>query len=497
MNELKSNILKNSLLLVFRLVIITLIGFFSTRLIFLNLGDIGYGFFILITYSITTTIFFSDALNSTFSRYFNINVKKKAGVKIINQYCTSGILISAVFSLFAILLFNVFSKIDFFEMFFYKSTSLTQKSITLLSLFIFISKCKMPLFNLVISNEKFRFYSIITLIEQILKLISIFLAITIKNYDFLISLLFFQLLSELIIFIVYYFYSRFKLNFSFSYSKNKTLEILNFTKICLMGSVSKIILGKFNIILAGIFFGNNITSSLGIKEQLRIKIYALINNFQFSYKPSLMHFSKNANVDSSTFNLFYWILKIAYSITFILIFTIFSNTEFLLKIWLDTENIITVNFIKISFITLLVNSLSSVFWNIIEADGNIKSDQKQLLILSIFFIVIAFLGYYLFNNFYIGLITQIIVSFVMFFSRFESIKIILGKSYFNKTFYNFFMKLIFVIPTISFLALKILKVYIEKDIIILFLSFLTALFMVLVFLIRKKDIKYLVRIVNS
>lgn len=497
MYELKSNILKNSFLLIFRLIIITLIGFFTTRLIFLNLGDIGYGFFVLITYSISTAIFFSDALNSTFSRYYNINVKKKGGVKIINQYCTSGILISTVFSLFAIIVFNVFSKIDFFEMFFYKSNYITQKSIILLSLFIFISKCKMPLFNLVISREKFRFFSTITLLEQILKLLSVFLAITIKNYDFLISLIFFQLLSELIIFIFYYFYARIKLNFSFSFSKNKTLEILNFTKISLLGSVSKIILGKFNIILAGIFFGNIITSSLGIKEQLRVKIYALINNFQFSYKPSLMHFTKNENYDSSTFNLFIWILKIAYSITFILIFIIFSNIEFLLKIWLNTENIITINFIKISFITLLVNSLSSVFFNIIEADGNIKADQKQLFISSIFFVIVTFLGYYLFNNFYIGLISQIIVSTIIFFSRFKKIKIILGKTYFKKTFYKFIIKLILVIPTISFLALKIFKVFIETDIIILIISFLTSLFIVLLFLITKNDINNLIRIVKS
>ncbi|MNI35144.1 hypothetical protein D3C73_891550 [compost metagenome] len=125
-----------------------------------------------------------------------------------------------------------------------------------------------------------------------------------------------------------------------------------------------------NMIL-NLFFGTMINASYGIAMQVQGAVNQFVSNFQTALNPQIIQNYAGGNKEKSV-SLMFLGAKFSFLLMMILVFPLIFNVETILKIWLGHVPEYTSLFIKISLITILIDSLSGPLMTGILATGKIK-----------------------------------------------------------------------------------------------------------------------------
>ena len=373
-------LVKNTIMLYFRLLFCMGLAFFSSRELLSVLGVIDYGLVNVISGIVTMFSFLSGMLTYSISRYLTYDLGKGD----FNSLKKTFNLTQIIYIGLCLILF-IFSETIGLWFFKYKivipdsridaSFLFYQYSIISFLLQILI----IPYDSLIIAHENMKTYSAISIIQSFLKLIIIY-ALRLKYFD---SLAFYGALLAFVYFITFLEYIFIcKKNYSesvFEFYWNAKLfkELLSFSCWTLFGAISPLFSNVLVNILLNNFFGPAVNAARAIAIQVSSAVSSFMSNFLVATRPQITkYWATNSKQDM--YILIYRTAKFGYYLMLLISLPVLFETNFLFSIWLKEIPDYTLIFSRLIIIAILIDTLSNPLMVAAQASGKVALYQSVI-----------------------------------------------------------------------------------------------------------------------
>lgn len=475
---LSKQVIKNAIVLYLRMLVLIGITLFTTKLLLEYLGVIDFGVYSLVWGIILLLGFFNNSITNSVQRFLNVTIPTNNTIKLHKIYSMSVIVFLALGSFLALILL-IFKDILFFKFLNIPTGKevVANKIYYLMVGSFFINFLSLNFHSCIISMEKFSFYAFITIIESLLKLLSVVILVKLTDKLFFYSL--FLLLSSILVFVILYIYCKKEIyfcKFTLVKKKEEYKELVGFVSWNVFGSFGVIISAQGVPLVANIFYGVIINGSLSIAGQLNALIGTVTSNFQKAFSPYLMKNFVSSNSIADEIFVLTKVSVIFYSIVALPL--IFYANSFLI-IWLNKVPPYVEGIVKISAVISLCEVLAGPLWMLIQAEGNIKVYQVSVLLVMIFSVpssyFLLYLGFDIYDVWYMLLFLNVLLLFV----RVCFVHLIIELNFFVR-----YLKTV-VLPAITFLTVSSFVVFLISFLIenrsildLIFLNLLNIVFII-------------------
>lgn len=372
-----SLIFKNTIFLITRTIIISLVGLFTVRELLSILGAQSYGLFSLVFGIALLFSFINEAMVSSTQRYLSYYIGIK-DIVLLREVWKSSIFLHFIIGLAIVFLLLMFKSLMIFTIlkidqelissavFIYYGAVFT----------IFILVIQAPFSALVLANEDMSFYAWVSLVNAIMKLAIIYL-LYLTDTSKLETYTVLYFISALLIFSIYATYCYRKYGFIFNKTSLKislTKEIFFYSGWNIYGNFANVSRTQGINVILNVFFGTIINATYAVANNVSNVVSGLINSVLTSIKPQIYKSYAQKDTKRNT-ELITYGSKYSYYFALILISPIILNAGFLVELWLETPPDYSVIFIKLGLITILINCLSGPLMAGIQATGKIKAYQ--------------------------------------------------------------------------------------------------------------------------
>lgn len=373
----KQLIVRNTLMLYVRMLLIVLVTLYTSRVILNTLGIEDYGIYNVVSGVIVMLGFLNSSLAGAGSRFIaftlakgDLEELKKIFAALLCAHLILAIVVIIVGETVG-LWFVIHKLVIPAERL---NAALVVYHCSILTTVIAI--ISIPYNSLIIAHERMNAFAYISVIEVVLKLIIVLLLIYIP-YDKLIVYSILYLIVQIIIRFIYNGYCF--INFSESkvsltWYPNSLKEIMSFAGWTINGDLAVIGYTQGINILLNIFFGPVVNTARAIAVQVQAVVMTLVQNFQMAINPQIVKSYATADIQYMH-TLIIASSKYGFFLMLILAFPIFLLINSILKIWLGTVPEHTVNFVYIMLLVGLLSPLGGALINAIHATGNIKKFQ--------------------------------------------------------------------------------------------------------------------------
>ena len=416
----KKILIYNFFFLIFRQIILLISGFLIIRFLLKNLGVDGYATYVVIFSFVTLLSFIYSSISIVSIRNFShaIALKDSNYLKILYNNNLIFNFVLGICLLFFFGLIGVFVVENFLNIINEYKTIASKLFIVILISYIISIQCQ-TFESLLKAKEKMVAYSIISIIDTILKLLSSIILIympfdNLENYSLLL------LFCSICTFLLYFIITKkidpnLKLDFKFFNLKllKKNFSFLNWS---LFGQFCSILRLQGNILLFNHFFNSSIIISRSVSMQIAHSINLVAENLNINFNPFLIKKFYNADRIELNKSLLF-ITKTSFLLTFFFAMPMLIETEFILLLLFDdlTQNIVL--FTKLAIIDTLIFSSVIPIANIARAPAKMKSYelilgsiQFLIMICGCFFIVLGYAPAVVF-------IISIVGNFIAWFTR--------------------------------------------------------------------------------
>ncbi len=393
MNPNNGRILKNTGLLYFRLLFLTIINLYAVRITLDALGLVDYGIFTVVASMVASLSILTGAMTSATQRFLSFHL----GTKDTYKYSHTFTLFLMIFLGLAGVLILIGEIIGFF--FIKDLLSIPPDRVkaafwlfqaTLVS-FVF-GLLTIPYTSSIVANERMDAFAIFSVVEGVLKLLIAYMLI-IYGGD---RLILYGILTAGISIVVFlmsmqYCHSNFKYcKYIWKWDKSIISELSKYTGWNLFGSVSGMLCTQGQNILLNIYFGPIITAAKGIADRIYGVINGLSVNLYMAASPQIIK-SYAAKDYSRTLSLVVKTSKLSFLLIFVIAFPLICNMAGLLQIWLgaDGRTPDTTAFSQLILVYCMVLALEPPISRLIQATGNIKRYQISVGIVTLSYIPIA------------------------------------------------------------------------------------------------------------
>lgn len=370
-----SRIATNTVFLYIRMLLLMVVGLFTSRVILQTLGDSDYGLNNVVAGVVTMFTFLNATLSSSTQRFLNYELGTNNTDKLKKIFSTSLLLhvLLAIFVIFTaetVGLWFVCNKLNIPEgrytaaLWVYHN-SIISAAFTILSL---------PYTACIIAHEKMNVYAYMSLLDAGLKLGIVYL-LWISPMDKLILYSILFLIVHIVDFLVYFFYCIRKYDISrvsIRYYKCQFKEMISFTGWNVVGSLAGACNGQGLNILLNMFFGTTVNAARGIAYQVNNIIVQFARNFQVAANPQIV---KNfaAGKFQETERLVYNSAKFSGLMLLLLTIPFYIEIETILKLWLGDYPEFTPVFVRIVLFQSLITAMTGPIVTLIQASGKLKA----------------------------------------------------------------------------------------------------------------------------
>jgi O-antigen/teichoic acid export membrane protein len=358
-----------------RMVFIMLISLYTSRIVLEILGFADFGIYNLIGGIISIFTVVSYSLSTSVQRFLNMAIGKGDAVKLKRYFSQS-------FSIF-VFLFAAFLLIGMSAGVWFVSSSLNIPAgretaamwvyFTTLAAVLF-SILQIPFSGAVIAHEKMGFFAMLGIVDVCIRLVVVVLLKIYGSPDNLISYSICIAAIQVLLTVSYMFYAGHKFDectFSLIYDRKTMKEMLSFMGLSLFGNTaSSFTMQGINVILNW-FFGTVVNAARGIASQVNIAVLRLVECINTPTKPQIVQAYASGDYERM-FLLFEKNTKYTSFLMIILCFPLFTETEFILRIWLGKvplyANVFTRIVLLESFFAVYSYSMSTV----IGATGKLR-----------------------------------------------------------------------------------------------------------------------------
>lgn len=377
-NNENKRIAKNTFLLYTRTLITTGIGLFTTRVFLQTLGIENVGIYNIVGGFVSMFSLLNGSLTSACSRYITYDIGIGDFQKLRKTFTTSVTIHIAIgiFILFlaeGIGLWFLNNHLNISPNRIYAANWVFQCSL----ITFFLNLINTPYQSLIVSYEKMDTFAYMSIFDVVCKLLILY-ALLLTNYDRLIIYAVLMSLVSLLSFLIYRIYciKKFKVAQKVELKIYKDLfrDMLSYAGWNLFGTGSMILRNQGIDIVLNLFYGVTINAAKGISNQIQGVIYSFVSNFQMAINPQITKTYATQDYDRTIF-----LIKQGSRFSFYLL--LFLSTPIIilinpiLQIWLSEIPPYTAIFVQLTFIYLLLDTLSRLLIIAIMATGKIKKYQ--------------------------------------------------------------------------------------------------------------------------
>ncbi|HDI3134836.1 TPA: hypothetical protein PMB21_003576, partial [Vibrio cholerae] len=370
-------IIKNSVILYFRMILTLGVTLYTSRVVLNELGIEDFGIFNVIGGVITMMAFLSGAMTSATQRFFSFELGKSNLDQLANVFKMS-------LNIHWLIVLIVIIAAETLGLWFINThlvippeRILAANLIFQCSLFSFCcTVISVPYNAMIIAYEKMSAFAYISIVDVSLKLTVVcLLAIhdgdKLKLYGLLLSVV------SLINFFCYYIYAhrRFLVaRFSFYWNSELFKTLFSYTGWNLFGNLASVATNQGINILLNIFFGASINAARAIAFQVNTAITGFVGSLQTAINPQVVKSYASGNHEYMH-QLIIGGSKYTFFLLYALALPVILQIDFILELWLVSPPEYSESFCQLVLIEALITSLSGSLMASAQATGKIKLYQ--------------------------------------------------------------------------------------------------------------------------
>ena len=367
-------IVKNTMMLYLRMILVMAVTLFTTRIVLKNLGVEDYGIYNVVGGIVAMFAFLNSAMAGATQRFlsFELGINDKRRVNMVFSISVIiHLLIATIILVLAetIGLWFVYNKLTIpIERF---SAAMWVYQFSIMS--FILNVINVPYNAAIIAHERMNIYAWVSIIDVILRL-CIAYSISVAPFDRLILYSVLIFIQAFIIFIVYRTYSKrhfSECNFSFVLDKKKFLEMFSFAGWNIIGSMAYALRGQGSNILLNMFFGPAVNAARAVAHQVDGAVEQFVTNFQTASNPQIVK-SYAQEEYKQTMKLVCQCSKFSFYLMVLIGFPIYFQIKYILSVWLTDIPVYTSVFVQLILLNGIIDSVSKAIKTYIKATGHIK-----------------------------------------------------------------------------------------------------------------------------
>lgn len=370
-------IVKNTLLLYVRMLLLMLISLYTSRVILNALGVEDYGIYNVVGGVVTMFSMLSGSLSAAISRFITFELGTGDTEKLKKVF-SSSVTIQAGIALIIFLLAET-AGLWFLndKMVIPEDRMSAANWCYQFSVFTFIiNLISIPYNAAIIAHEKMSAFAYISILEAIGKLV-IAWCIVINPID---RLVFFAIMVAIIACIIRFVYTWYcrrhfeECTYHFIYDHDLLKNMFGFAGWNFIGSTAVILRDQGGNLILNLFFGPAVNASRGIAIKINTVLQGFIYNFMTAMNPQITK-SYASGDNRYMMKLLFIGARFSYFLMLLISLPILLNTYFVLELWLKLVPDYSVVFVQLILILSLHETLANPLVTAMLATGNIKKYQ--------------------------------------------------------------------------------------------------------------------------
>ena len=370
-------IARNTLMLYVRMLVLMLVGLYTSRVVLDALGENDFGIYDVVGGVVAMFTIISGSLNSAISRFITFELGKTDGQRLNKVYSTA-VLIQLVI---AAVVVSVAEPVGLWfisnEMTIDPSRIPAARTVLHFSLASFvINMMSVPQMASITAHEKMSAYAYIGLLDGFLRLGAAVL-ISRSSSDRLVLYAALMTMTVLLVRMAYGLYCRRyfpECRFRMVRDLSLVREMFSFAGWNFIGVSAGVLRDQGGKILIDIFTGPAVNAARGVALQLSGAVQGFVTNFMTAVNPQITK-SYAAGDREYMYFLISKSSRMSYYLLFVLALPVLFNTGYLLDLWLKDVPSHSELFVQLFLIFTLSESLSNPLITAQLATGNIRNYQ--------------------------------------------------------------------------------------------------------------------------
>lgn len=410
-----SRIAFNTVALYIRTFIVMVISFVTARVMLRQLGVDDYGLNNLISGVVSMFGFLNMSMGTAVQRFFSVEEVRDGGVSA-KKIFGSAMLIHLAISVVTLILLEIFA------VFFLQRLNIPEERMEVAqwvfqftSVNLVLGIITVPPSAYLRAKEEFSKLAVLDITEAICRLGILYL-LYVSPVDKLWTLAFLTFVVTLLYNLVVWvmanrLYHEVTRPYVY-YERRLFVEMISFSLLLLFSVASSMVYWQGIVMMINVFFGVAINAAYGIGNQIKTAVDRFLANFKQSIVPQLME-SQAAGEDMRMYKLIYASTKITFVLSLLIAVPVIFETDFILRIWLETPPEHTTRFVQLGFAVSVLNSFSFFVIQAIHATGkvtgySIMTSCSYLVCLALIFVLMK-TGYDFYVPMYVSIIQSVIV----------------------------------------------------------------------------------------
>ena len=394
MGSNSGRIVKNTVALYGRSLLVLAVSLYTSRVVLNVLGVEDYGLYNVVGGVITMLGFLNTTMQATFQRYFNVAMgegKEQEVTSLFRSSLTVQLFLALVVVVLgeSIGLWFLSNKLVIPEGRMEAAQILYQVTIVSFVLSVF----KSPFAALITAYERMSVYALFSIIETVLKLGIVFVVQAAPGdklilYSFLILLIHF---IDLLLYIVFCIRKISTTSVGFNWSKEQLRKMLSFSAWSTIGTLAYTMKSQGLNIVLNLFFGTVVNAARGVAYQVLNAVNQFIHSFQTAFRPQLTKLYASGDYEA-TMRLYYSATKLSYYLIFTISLPILLETPFILHLWLgNAVPEYAAVFTRVILLTAFVSAFANPTTCIAYATGKIKNFSIVVSVFNLMIVPVAWL----------------------------------------------------------------------------------------------------------
>lgn len=372
-------IANNTLLLYSRLLFSLVISLYSSRLVLSALGETDYGVYNVVGGVVSMFSIVTNSISGAIGRFLTFELGKNDKRKLSNLFSMSfgiqlgmSLLIVVLVETIGVWFLNAKMNIP-------PERMIAANWVLQFSMVSFVSSMLIvPYDACIVAHEKMNFYSVIGILDVLLKLGTALLIAYSAFRDKLIVYAAALMSCLFILQVLYVSYCKRKFEecnlHKPEWDKNLFKELFGFASWNFLGSTIGLLNGQGINIVLNLFCGAAVNAARGLAYTVNNIIANFVNNFMKALTPQIIKAYASNEMDYAIF-LIYRGAKFSYFILLVLGLPVMFEADFLINLWLVDVPEHTVNFVRMILLLAFTDVLSNILGMAQGATGKIKYYQ--------------------------------------------------------------------------------------------------------------------------
>ena len=387
-------VIKNTLLLYIRMLILIMVQLYTVPIILKALGVTDYGVYNVIGGIVAMFSFVSGSLASGSQRFIAFEIGRG------NQQSLQNIFNSTV-SIYLLLALMAFLLLEIGDYWFLNTQMNIPDNRMYAANWVFhisvltfiVNLVSIPYNAMIIAHERMSFFAYISILECLLKLVAVIILQYVVQDKLIVYALFICLIA-IIIRIVYQVYCLKKFepcrHYCFSFHVYKGRELLTYSGWNMIGSIAILSRQQGLNIIMNLFFGPLLNAAHSIAQQINGVLTQFINNIYLATRPQITKYYASDNIQEM-WNLVFSSSKFAFYLLTLISIPALLEMDVILALWLHEVPAFTVSITKLMILSVLIETLTNQIIGAYQAANKIRKYQSYSSTIILLNIPLAYL----------------------------------------------------------------------------------------------------------